>query len=91
MIEAMLARLPVVASDVGGNVDLVKPGDTGLLYSVGSYPEGNATDLAKCLQQCLDSPDQMDKLAASALQLIQDNYSFEAITDQLIDLYRGLK
>ena len=89
VIEAMLARLPVVASDVGGNVDLVKPGDTGLLYSVGSYPEGNATDLAKCLQQCLDSPDQMDKLAASALQLIQDNYSFETITDQLIDLYRG--
>ena len=89
VIEAMLAQLPVVASDVGGNVDLVKPGDTGLLYPCGDYPDGNPTDLAACLQQYLDSADMTDELAASALQLIRDNYSFETITDQLIDLYRG--
>jgi len=89
VIEAMLAQLPVVASDVGGNVDLVKPGDTGLLYPCGDYPDGNPTDLAACLQQYLDSPDVSHKLAASALQLIHDNYSFETITDQLITLYHG--
>jgi len=74
VIEAMLAQLPVVASDVG---------------PCGDYPDGNPTDLAACLQQYLDSPDVSHKLAASALQLIHDNYSFETITDQLITLYHG--
>lgn len=35
-IEAMKYGLPVIASNVGGNVELIKDGETGLLYEYGS-------------------------------------------------------
>ena len=35
-IEAMKYGLPVIASNVGGNVELIKDGETGVLYEYGS-------------------------------------------------------
>jgi glycosyltransferase involved in cell wall biosynthesis len=48
LMEAMAARLPVVATAVGGNPELVRPGENGLLV-----PSGDARSLADKLAELL--------------------------------------
>jgi glycosyltransferase involved in cell wall biosynthesis len=51
LIEALRNRKPVVASRVGGIVDVIKDGETGLLV-----PEKNPTALAQAVLRLLDDP-----------------------------------
>lgn len=84
VIEAMLLDLPVVASNIGGNSDLVTPDVTGLLF-----PAGDDEALSVCLQQYLDEPELARTMAAAGKQHICDTYGFDKVVDQLLELYQG--
>jgi glycosyltransferase involved in cell wall biosynthesis len=49
--EALTARVPVIGSTMGGIPELIRHGETGLVY-----PAENADALAACLQQVVDDP-----------------------------------
>jgi len=51
LMEAMAAHLPIVATSVGGNPELVRPGENGLLV-----PFGDAQALASAVAQLLSDP-----------------------------------
>src|SRR5204863_9056036 len=59
LMEAMACGCCAVASDVGGNPELVKPGETGLLFK----PQ-DPDDLAAQLQTLIENPDLRRDLAA---------------------------
>ncbi|MEO0966718.1 MAG: glycosyltransferase, partial [Planctomycetota bacterium] len=61
LLEAMAAALPVVATDVGGNPEVVAHGHTGLLA-----PRRDAAALADHLHRLLTAPDLRHILAAQA-------------------------
>lgn len=84
VIEAMLARLPVVASRVGGNVDLIKENSTGQLFEA-----GDAAALGRCLQHCIDEPQQVKDMAKGGYDLICQNYGFDTVSEKLLKLYRS--
>jgi glycosyltransferase involved in cell wall biosynthesis len=63
ILEAMSQQVPVIATDVPGNRDLVKNGDTGLLT-----PAGDAGRLAEAILYLLSHPDQGIAMAARARQ-----------------------
>ncbi len=83
VMEAMIARLPVVATAVGGNSDLVRDGKTGLLFEAGDI---NA--LTVCMQRCIDDPETLSVLAEAADDLIRTTYSFDKVVEQVVGLYR---
>jgi len=84
VIEGMLAQLPVVASEVGGNVDLIKENRTGQLFK-----SGDAAALERCLQRCIDEPEPVKEMAKAGYDLICENYGFDTVTEKLIELYRS--
>lgn len=86
VIEAMLLGLPVVASEIGGNTDLVTHGVTGLLF-----PAGDAVQLTACLQQFLNDRKKVDIMATAGKQHICETYGFDKVVDQLLELYQGRK
>lgn len=59
--EAALARVPVVASRIGGIPELVEDERTGLLFE-----PADAADLAAQLQRLIDDPSLLDRLRAAA-------------------------
>jgi glycosyltransferase involved in cell wall biosynthesis len=59
IMEAQAARVPVVASDLGGMAELVQHDVNGLLFRL-----GDAEDLARQLQRLLDKPGLVDRLRA---------------------------
>lgn len=85
VMEAMVEQRPVIATDVGGNADLVQSGETGLLF-----PVGDSDALTKLLKQLIDDPSQRDQLAKAGRQKIVRDYGFDSVIERLSELYRGL-
>lgn len=71
-IEAMAAGLPVVASRVGGLIDLVDEGRTGLLVE----PD-NPAALADAIASLIESPARAAALGAAARDEVVHRYSFD--------------
>lgn len=81
-IEAMAAGLPVVASAVGGLLDLIEPNRTGLLV-----PPGNAAALATALRRLFSEPDLAARLGQAAQTQVRQRYSFERMVASFEELY----
>jgi glycosyltransferase involved in cell wall biosynthesis len=81
--EAMAHGKPVVASRVGGLLDLVVDGETGLLVS-----PGDAADLRAALEWLLAEPDLRRRLGAAGRAHVAEICSWERVTEATIDVYR---
>jgi L-malate glycosyltransferase len=81
-VEAMAAGLPVVASRVGGLLDLVDDGRTGLLVT-----PGDPAALAAALESLVLSPARAAALGASAREVVSRRYSFDRMVQGFEDLY----
>jgi sugar transferase (PEP-CTERM/EpsH1 system associated) len=82
ILEAMSSGLPVVATRVGGNVELVSPGLTGRLV-----PPGEPEVLAETLLEYYRNPEQLECHGKAARQQIKSRFSMEAMTKGYLDVY----
>ena len=82
VIEAMAAGLPVVASAVGGLLDLIDPGRTGVLVA----PDDPAA-LAGAVQALVRMPERAAALGAAARESVTSGYSFARMIGAFEDLY----
>lgn len=74
MIEALAHEKPVIASAVGGIVDVIRSGTTGLLV-----PEKNPRALAKSILTLLDDPTKAEEMGRRGLQDIQTRFNWSRI------------
>jgi len=81
-IEAMAAGLPVVASAVGGLLDLIDDGRTGVLVR----PD-DAEALAHALEDLIHAPEHAAVLGAAARDHVSRRYSFDRMVRAFEDLY----
>ena len=86
IIEAMSYRRPVVASGVGGIVDLVIDEQTGL-----QVPPKDSQALARAIARVLTDPDLAQRLSRAGYDHVQQNFSWPAIIKRLDDVYRDLR
>ena len=84
LIESMQAGLPVIASDIPGNRDLVLHETTGRLV-----PLGERADFARESHDLLENPDQARALADAARQRIEQEFTVEKMVQQHAQLYRN--
>ena len=85
ILESMAAGLPVVASRVGGNTELVNDGVTGLLVS----PEDSEA-LSVALLRLLRDPELARQLAAAGRQRATQDFGFERLIREVDELYTEL-
>ncbi len=85
IIEAMSYQKPVVASGVGGIVDLVIHNKTGLLT-----PPKDSKALASAIRSILTDHELAERLAKGGYEHIKANYSWPGIVGRLENIYRQL-
>lgn len=85
VLEYMAAGLPVVANAVGGNLEVIADGATGLLV-----PPGNPTALAQAVSRLLGDEVLALRLARKGRELVQQRFSFERLTREVGALYEEL-
>ena len=84
LLEAMASRLPVVASNVGGNPEIIRDGLDGFLFE--SNDEGALT--AK-LRELINSETQRMRLARCARIRIEDKFSIDVMIARYEKLYQS--
>ena len=83
VLEAMAAGLPVVATRVGGHVDLVEPGRTGFLV-----PLGDARAFAATVVALFRSAPLRRALGRAGQERAERHFQAESMAAALIGLYR---
>ena len=81
ILEAMASGLPVLATAVGGNADLVVAGRTGLLV-----PPADPEAMAQALVQLADDPAQAAALGRAGRAVAVERFSLRA----MVEAYRAL-
>lgn len=85
IVEGMAAGLPVIASNEGGPVEIVVPGETGLLIE-----PGDPKLLAESIQWMLDHPEERRRMAASGMKRVKEHFVIENTVKDIVDYYKGL-
>lgn len=85
IMEAMSAGVPVVASDIPGNRDLVVPDETGYLV-----PVGDSAEIARKTQLIIDDKERSTRLSAAAQTRMREEFSVAKMVDRHAELYRSL-
>jgi len=84
VLEAMAMGVPVIASSVGGNLDLIKPRETGLLV-----PPGDVDRLASTIHEALQDPELLREMALRAKAKVAEEYSWSKVLERYLSLYEG--
>ena len=84
VIEAMQAGVPVVASNIPGNVDLVLHDQTGRLATL-----GDRADFARQTNDLFENPEVAKQLAETARHRIATEFTVQSMTDKHAELYEN--
>ena len=84
LVEAMAAGKPIVASNVGGIPDLVKPGENGLLV-----PPGDEKALADSIKRLIKNPEEAKLMGRNGRRRCRQ-FSLTSMVAKIDGLYADL-
>lgn len=85
IMEAMNAGVPVIATDIPGNRDLVVPDETGFLF-----PVGDRATLARLTHRLLDDPALAQRFSQAAQRRMREHFTVDQMVRRHAALYERL-
>jgi glycosyltransferase involved in cell wall biosynthesis len=83
LLEAMACGLPVIATDIGGNNEVITSYENGILI-----PPKSPREMAKAINILLQDEDLRKKLGKNARDTIINKYTWEKIANNVMNCYR---
>jgi glycosyltransferase involved in cell wall biosynthesis len=81
IIESMLMKKPVIASNIGGIPEIVIDGETGFLINL-----GDSDQIVHLINDLLSKPDLVKKITTKAEENVKMNYSWASIAKKFVDI-----
>ena len=85
-VEAMLLKKPVIGTNSGGTVELIKNGFNGLLYEHGNYHQ-----LAEKIEYLIDNRQKIKEFGENGYKFAKENFTKEKYGGRVYELLKGLK
>jgi glycosyltransferase involved in cell wall biosynthesis len=84
LIEAAACGRPIVASDVPGSREVVRPGENGLLV-----PPRDVSSLAEALRTLIGNPDMRYRMGNRSRKIAEEEFSTSLIIPQILSIYHS--
>ncbi|MBW2733141.1 MAG: glycosyltransferase [Deltaproteobacteria bacterium] len=84
-LEAMATGKPVLVSDVGAMLELVRPGETGMVFEA-----GNAEDFAAKAIHILEDPARRESMGQAARRYVEQERQWPTIIGRYPDIYGAI-
>ncbi|MBU6427145.1 glycosyltransferase family 4 protein [Patescibacteria group bacterium] len=84
-VEAMAAGIPVIATPVGGIVDFLRDGETGLFCEV-----RNPRSIAEKVERLIDNEGLQNSLVINARRMVEDKYDWNKIANEMKMIFAGV-
>ena len=85
LVEACMLSMPIIATDIGGNPEIIKDRETGLLVDV-----KDAVGLYRAMVELYNDEKLRDKLSMNARNEYVAKFNFETIIrEEFINFYKG--
>lgn len=85
VLEAMACGLPVIATNIAGNEELIVDNRTGLLV-----PPENVGFLRTALERLLPEPALRFTMGQASRRRVEEHYSWTRVADQYASIFKGL-
>jgi glycosyltransferase involved in cell wall biosynthesis len=85
LLEAMSCGLPVIATAVSGNLDVITHGKNGILV-----PPKSPEKIAEAISSLLDDEQLRKNLGENARKTIEENYTWDIISNNYLKYYKTL-
>lgn len=85
LVEAMAAGLPIVASRVGGMIDIVAHGKSGYLVET-----ENPKEIADAVLKLINNPELLHQFGNNGYKIAKSNYSLDIFANAYLELYSQL-
>jgi hypothetical protein len=85
ILESYAEARAVVASDMGSRRELIRGGETGLLYR-----SGDVEQLTEAIRSLGSNPELAEKMGRAGRESVRQRYTPEAHYQKLFSLYEGL-
>lgn len=85
ILEASAMEIPVIASDCGGNIEVVRHGKTGLLVS-----ENDSQQLANAIIYLLENEEEAIKMGKNGRQFMLENFDWKIVADRIFRVYEEI-
>ena len=84
ILEAWAAKLPVIATNVGGNKEFIRDGVNGYLVEA-----KNAKKLSEAIIKLMESGNR-EQIGESGYELVKEHYSWDRMAEKTYNVYRKL-
>jgi sugar transferase (PEP-CTERM/EpsH1 system associated) len=85
VLEAMATKLPVIATNVGGNPELITDGENGCLVTV-----GDKQSLAEAIGALVDHPDDRTSMGQNGLNRVRSTFNWPKTVNEYLSVYDDL-
>lgn len=85
LLEAAATGLTLVATDIGGNRDIIKDSENGFLIKT-----GDLQSLKKHIEDLVENNDKRLSMSLKSLEIIKNRYSLEQVATEYLKLYTSL-
>jgi glycosyltransferase involved in cell wall biosynthesis len=82
VLLAMSAAVPVIASNIGGLREVIRPGENGLLV------ENNEAAISSAIRTLLDHPEQARQIGAAARRTVIERFTVDRMVAGTLEAYR---
>jgi glycosyltransferase involved in cell wall biosynthesis len=82
ILEAMASGSPIIASNVGGNPELVKNNENGYLYEY-----GDSAKLAENISKFINQPEEIKRLGDKSKAIYEKEFSMKKCSDSYLNAY----